>query len=55
MIIELTKEQIEFISRACNLEEHVINYDETDSEFKRFYGCSKNKMRAEVNKLYLNL
>jgi hypothetical protein len=54
-MITLTRTQLDFLLRACNLSEAVVQYDCPNEEFKRAYKVSKSNHRKEINNLYSNL
>ncbi len=51
-MIELTENQKHFIKCACNLDNHVIDFEMSDKEFKDVTGTTKAKMRIAINNLY---
>lgn len=54
-MIELTKIQLDFLLRACNLNEAVVQYDCPDEEFKKVYKTSKKKHIKEIDNLYTTI
>lgn len=50
--IQLTKYEKEFIKKASDLEEAVINYGIDDAEFKKSYGCTKEESKERILTLY---
>jgi len=53
--ITLTKVQLDFLLRACNLSEAVVQYDCPNEEFKRVYKTSKSNHIKEIDNLYSKL
>ena len=49
--ITITERQFEFINRAIELKEAVINFEQTGEEFKKRYGISKKAYIKEIEDL----
>jgi len=54
-MVTLTKIQLDFLLRACNLSEAVVQYDCTNEEFKKVHKTCKSNHRKEIDKLYSKL
>lgn len=49
--MELSKFQKYFICVACDLKEHVVDFQGSDADFEDFYGLTKEEVQKEIKEL----